>query len=88
MPFVPADKIETLAQWIAEAERPVILAGGGVIASGATRELRALAESCRIPVAMSMPGMGAIRRARLCRWACAAMPAASMPIWRCTSPIF
>ena len=33
--LVPADKIETLAQWISEAERPVILAGGGVIASGA-----------------------------------------------------
>ena len=59
VPFVPADKIETLAQWIAHAERPVILAGGGVIASGATRELRALAEACGIPVTMSMPGMGA-----------------------------
>jgi acetolactate synthase-1/2/3 large subunit len=59
LPFVPADKIETLAQWIAEAERPVILAGGGVIASGAWDELRALAERHRIPVTMSMPGMGA-----------------------------
>jgi acetolactate synthase-1/2/3 large subunit len=59
VPFVPADKIETLAQWIAQAERPVILAGGGVIASGAYRELRALAERHRIPVTMSMPGMGA-----------------------------
>src|SRR6201995_1556049 len=44
VPFVPADKIETLAQWISEAERPVILAGGGVIASGALKELRALAD--------------------------------------------
>jgi acetolactate synthase-1/2/3 large subunit len=59
LPFVPADKIETLAQWIGEAERPVILAGGGVIASGATEELRALADRHRIPVIMSMPGMGA-----------------------------
>jgi acetolactate synthase-1/2/3 large subunit len=59
VPFVPAEKIETLAQWIAAAERPVILAGGGVIAAGATGELRALADACRIPVAMSMPGMGA-----------------------------
>src|SRR6202012_185886 len=33
VPFVPADKIETLAHWIAQTERPVILAGGGVIAS-------------------------------------------------------
>ena len=56
---MPADKIETLAQWISEAERPVILAGGGVIASGALKELRALADKYRIPVTMSMPGMGA-----------------------------
>jgi acetolactate synthase I/II/III large subunit len=59
LPFVPADKIETLAQWTLEAQRPVILAGGGVIASGAFDELRALADRHRIPVTMSMPGMGA-----------------------------
>jgi acetolactate synthase-1/2/3 large subunit len=58
-PALAMDGIETLAQWIAEAERPVILAGGGVIASGAWKELRLLADKCRIPVAMSMPGMGA-----------------------------
>ena len=59
VPFVPADKIENLAQWISAAERPVILAGGGVIACGAYQELRALADKYRIPVTMSMPGMGA-----------------------------
>jgi acetolactate synthase-1/2/3 large subunit len=59
VPAHSGDKIETLARWIAEAERPVILAGGGVIASGAYRELRGLADKYRIPVTMSMPGMGA-----------------------------
>jgi acetolactate synthase-1/2/3 large subunit len=59
LPFIPADKIETLARWISEAERPVILAGGGVIAAGAVKELRALADACGIPVTMSMPGIGA-----------------------------
>jgi acetolactate synthase-1/2/3 large subunit len=59
VPFVPADKIETLARWIGEARRPVILAGGGVIAAGAHQELRALASKYNIPVTMSMPGMGA-----------------------------
>lgn len=59
VPAVPAGKMETLAQWIGAAERPVILAGGGVIASNAFKELRALAKKCRIPVTMSMPGMGA-----------------------------
>ena len=59
VPHLPADKIETLAQWISSAERPVILAGGGVVACGAYAELRALADKYRIPVTMSMPGMGA-----------------------------
>jgi len=59
LPFVPADKIETLAQWISGASRPVILAGGGVIGANAHQELRALADQYRIPVTMSMPGMGA-----------------------------
>jgi acetolactate synthase-1/2/3 large subunit len=59
VPAVPGDRIETLAQWIAEAQRPVILAGGGVVASGAWSELRALADKYRIPVTMSMPGIGA-----------------------------
>jgi acetolactate synthase-1/2/3 large subunit len=59
LPFLPADRIETLAQWITEAKRPVILAGGGVMAAQAQAELRALAEAWRIPVTMSMPGMGA-----------------------------
>ena len=64
-----------LAQWIAEAERPVILAGGGAVAAGAEDEIRALAERCGIPVAMSLPGMGVYpsvesavaRPLRLCR---------------------
>ncbi|HVW73745.1 MAG TPA: thiamine pyrophosphate-binding protein [Rhizomicrobium sp.] len=59
VPVPDADKINTLAQWIGEAQRPVILAGGGVIASGAWKELCALVDRYRIPVAMSMPGMGA-----------------------------
>ena len=59
MPAVPEDSIETLARWLLEAERPVFLAGGGVVSAGAWKELRALAERYRIPVTMSMPGMGA-----------------------------
>jgi len=58
-PLAPADKIETLAQWISAAERPVILAGGGVMGCGAYQELRTLADKYGIPVTMSMPGMGA-----------------------------
>jgi acetolactate synthase-1/2/3 large subunit len=39
-----------------EAERPVIVAGGGVRASGAGKELIALAEMLQIPVATSLNG--------------------------------
>jgi len=43
-----------------EAERPVIVAGGGVRASGAARELVALAEKLGIPVATSLNGKDSI----------------------------
>ncbi|MGH7032300.1 MAG: thiamine pyrophosphate-binding protein, partial [Stellaceae bacterium] len=48
-----------LAHWIESASRPVILAGGGVLAAGAHVQLRRLAEQRGIPVAMSLPGLGA-----------------------------
>ena len=57
-PPLPKKRLAQLAQWIGAAERPVILAGGGAVASGAQAEIRKLAEQCRIPVAMSLPGMG------------------------------
>src|SRR6266478_4590522 len=43
-----------------EAERPVIVAGGGVRASGAKSELVALAEKLAIPVATSLNGKDSI----------------------------
>jgi acetolactate synthase-1/2/3 large subunit len=43
-----------------KAERPVILAGGGVPFSGAAPELVALAERLQIPVATSLNGKGTI----------------------------
>jgi acetolactate synthase I/II/III large subunit len=42
------------------AERPVIVAGGGVRASGGGRELTALAEALQIPVATSLNGKDSI----------------------------
>src|SRR3989449_21440 len=42
------------------AERPIIVAGGGVRASGAARELVALAEKLAIPVATSLNGKDSI----------------------------
>jgi acetolactate synthase I/II/III large subunit len=42
------------------AERPVIVAGGGVRASGAAREVVALAEALQIPIATSLNGKDVI----------------------------
>jgi len=52
--------IQRAADAIAQAERPVIVAGGGVLTSGAWEELTALAESLNIPVATSINGKGSI----------------------------
>jgi acetolactate synthase-1/2/3 large subunit len=41
------------------AERPIIMAGGGVILSGAFSELQALAELVKIPVVSTFKGKGA-----------------------------
>jgi 3D-(3,5/4)-trihydroxycyclohexane-1,2-dione acylhydrolase (decyclizing) len=42
------------------AERPLIVAGGGVIYSGATEELRALVEATGVPVGETQAGKGAL----------------------------
>jgi acetolactate synthase-1/2/3 large subunit len=52
--------VERAARAIAAAERPVIVAGGGVRISSAAAELMALAEKRSIPVATSVNGKGAI----------------------------
>jgi len=45
---------------LARAQRPVIVAGGGVVRSGAQRELVALAEKLQIPVVTSLNAKAAI----------------------------
>jgi len=53
-------QIEKAASMIAAAARPVIYAGGGVIASGCDAELMHLAETLMIPVTTTLMGLGAI----------------------------
>src|SRR5262245_2088929 len=62
-PFRPAPdeaSLRAALEALQQAERPVIVAGGGVRASGAGRELVALAEALAIPVATSLNGKDAI----------------------------
>ncbi len=51
-------QIRRAASLILKAKRPVIYAGGGVISSGASEELRQLAELLRIPVTTTLMGLG------------------------------
>ena len=47
------------AELIRNAKRPVILAGHGIIESGAESQVRSLAERAQIPVALTLLGLGA-----------------------------
>ena len=51
-------QIKRAAAAIAEAKKPVIYAGGGVILSGAHHELRVLAEKINAPVTLTLMGLG------------------------------
>ena len=58
--FPPGRKeIDAALALINEAKRPVILAGHGIILSGAEEEVRAFAERAGIPVALTLLGLGA-----------------------------
>lgn len=52
--------IESAAIMINHAERPIILAGHGVLISGAQDELRRFAEKTSIPVALTLLGLSAL----------------------------
>jgi acetolactate synthase-1/2/3 large subunit len=60
-PNVEADLSEMAraVELLLNAERPIIMAGGGVILSGAFSELQALAELVQIPVVTTFKGKGA-----------------------------
>ncbi|MFB6299386.1 MAG: biosynthetic-type acetolactate synthase large subunit [Halobacteriales archaeon] len=54
-----AETVQTAAEAIANADRPLILAGGGVIKANASAELRKFAREFGVPVTTTQPGMGA-----------------------------
>lgn len=59
-PRINSDNIKKAAEVLAESEKPLILAGGGVTWSGAHEELLMLAEMLSAPVVTSLMGKGAI----------------------------
>ncbi|MBV9955418.1 MAG: thiamine pyrophosphate-binding protein, partial [Pseudolabrys sp.] len=62
-PFRPEPEsahVKAALDLLQKADKPVIVAGGGVRASGAGRELVALAEALQIPVATSLNGKDSI----------------------------
>jgi acetolactate synthase-1/2/3 large subunit len=53
-------RLEAAAKLLGEAERPLILAGGGILAADASEELQVVAELLEAPVVMSTNGRGAL----------------------------
>jgi acetolactate synthase-1/2/3 large subunit len=54
------EQIADALELIHQAKNPVILAGHGILMSGATQELRELVERAQIPVTLTLLGKGAI----------------------------
>jgi acetolactate synthase I/II/III large subunit len=52
-------QIKQAAEAISKAKKPVLYIGGGVVFSGASEEVRELAELCQIPVDMTLMALGA-----------------------------
>jgi acetolactate synthase-1/2/3 large subunit len=57
-PTLQHPQVEAAAALINEAKRPYILAGQGILLSGATKELKEFSEKTGIPVACTLLGLG------------------------------
>ena len=58
-PLAKPEQLRRVAAAIKQAKRPIIYAGGGIISSDASEELRELARITGIPVTMTVMGLGA-----------------------------
>jgi acetolactate synthase I/II/III large subunit len=58
--FASEDQIADALELIKQAKKPVILAGHGIMMSGAVNELRELSERAQIPVTLTLLGKGAM----------------------------
>lgn len=60
LPGAGEAEVQLFLDLLQTSRRPLILAGHGIILSGAEAELRELAERCNIPVALTLLGKGAM----------------------------
>jgi acetolactate synthase-1/2/3 large subunit len=60
LPEISQDQIAEVADLINNSRRPLLYAGGGIISSGASGQLRDLAERLLSPVALSLMGHGSM----------------------------
>ncbi|MEM6282756.1 MAG: biosynthetic-type acetolactate synthase large subunit, partial [Chloroflexota bacterium] len=58
--YATDEEVAAALELIHNAERPIILAGHGIMMSGATQELRELAEIAHIPISNTLLGKGSI----------------------------
>jgi 3D-(3,5/4)-trihydroxycyclohexane-1,2-dione acylhydrolase (decyclizing) len=61
-PMADPEEVDAVAGLLAAAQKPLIIAGGGVIYSGASSELGELATAAGIPVAETFAGKGALQQ--------------------------
>ncbi|MFH1650920.1 MAG: biosynthetic-type acetolactate synthase large subunit [Chloroflexota bacterium] len=66
-------QINKAAKMINEAVRPLIIAGAGVMASGATEELKQFAETAQIPVITTLLGIGSFPEGHVLSYGMAGM---------------
>jgi len=59
-PEPDADTVDEVAALVADADRPVVVAGEGVLRAGASDALTEFAEAADVPVVTSMNGKGAV----------------------------
>src|SRR5947209_7642773 len=59
-PFAQAkpEQLDRIVEMLRQSKKPIIYAGGGIIASGASAELRTFAEKATVPVALTVHGLG------------------------------
>ncbi len=62
---LPAEVLKTAADALNGCERPIVMAGGGAIASNASEEIKMLAEKLNAPVVSTLMGLGAFPASHL-----------------------